>query len=290
LACESSKHLRYVEIIPIRLQLTLRKLCFYSFPYLTFSTVVGDDYKEVADLPNATKTAQGNVSLSNPQSPAAEPPNDDLYENFADTMRKIVMSFGLFLAFLYVILAAKYTFKSLRNKLEVILPSELFASHAVRGYTSMKRAANIKVTKILTNAYILHADDAAAYFRKGVESAESSAKKHRDVAMRNFVLYSGQTENVGGMLWTLKGLLTRSLFEEEGIWINSRLVTIQVGQLIASVCFIAVLFAQVPIWAEDSQRTREDLPDGVPQWVTDMIPKSWMIKVSIEVGPGSSKI
>ena len=59
--------------------------------------------------------------------------------------------------------------------------------------------------------------------------------------------------------------------------------SIQVGQLIASTCFIAVLFAQVPIWAENAQRTREDLPDGVPQWVIDMIPKSWMIKVSIEL-------
>lgn len=247
---------------------------FSSVPYLIL-TAVDDGVSRPGK-----KTVPGNVSLPDVKPIRSEFSNKDLYENFQQAGKVICLSFGLFLAFLFVAYAAFCASESLTQQIQAVVPSELFASHAVRGYTSMKRAANFKLTKLLINAHILHSDDASKFFKKEEEMAEK-AKKQQDTAMKNFVLYGRQNENAGGFLWTWRRLLSRSLFEEEGLWIHSRLYVIQFGQIVFSGLFVGILIAQIPFFARDAQRAHDTLPDGVPQWVVDFVPKSWMVRASM---------
>ena len=251
-------------------------------PYLAENPEDEDDLK----LFNTTITNTTNVS-TNPNlfntslssSPETSSDNSFFY-SFAGSVRAICLSFGLMIAALYLVYAAILYFGSLRTRMKDIIPSELFASHAVRGYTSMKRAANFKLTKLLLQGHALHSTEAWKYFLK--EKQDTVDMGHGDdVVMKNFVLYGNQQEKAGGILWTWKRILTRTIFEEEGIWISTRLVIIQTGQIIVSAIFIGVLIARTPVLADNAQRARDKLPPNVPQWVYDIVPKSWMLKVSM---------
>lgn len=204
---------------------------------------------------------------------------DDMGDNFEDFFVAMCLSFGLVLGAVYCVSFALSSSGALKDWLTDILPNESFASHAIRGHTSMKRAAHFKLTKLLIRAYVLHDPNASKYFKKKKDSVAYVAKD--DAAMKNFVLYGDQNEFSGGILWTFKRLLTRGLFDEEGVWISSRLVFIQCGQIILSFVFIAVLNLQTPLLEEAVEEAKNELPGGLPSWVYEMVPDPWMVRTSL---------
>ena len=231
---------------------------------------------------NAVNLTAGNVTTGNVTtvSDVAPPLTGEFAENLARGSKVICLCFGLTLGAMYIVAFGLFSSDTLRTRVKSILPNEMFASHAARGHTSMKRAANFKLTKMLINAFVLHDPNASKYFKKKKDSVDSSMSKD-DTAMKNFVLYGDQNELSGGILWTWRRLLSRRLFDEEGVWISSRLIIIQFGQVIIAVIFVAVLQAQTPVFAEQVQTARDDLPNGLPGWVYEMVPEPWMIRTSL---------
>lgn len=229
---------------------------------------------ELTDEEDDPEGDPNSVALTN----ATIPDPNDLDQfggNYTDFLRIICLCTGLILAAFYLIFTILYSSEALRGWLGTVVPNELFASHSVRGYTSMKRAANYKLTKLLINAYILHNPSASKYFKDKNESVDTTSKD--DIAMKNFVLYGDQRELAGGILWTWKRLLTRSLFDEEGVWISSRLVVIQFAQLVASALVVGVMVFVVPAYEDDLRKARDELPDNLPSWVYSFVPEPWML-------------
>ena len=91
--------------------------------------------------------------------------------------------------------------------------------------------------------------------------------------MERFVLEEDRTEKVGGFIWTWRRILNGTLYNTEGIWINTRLIIIQAAQLIT---FASLSLVSVDEIAASSQKARDDLPDGLPQWVYDFVPTQRM--------------
>lgn len=91
---------------------------------------------------------------------------------------------------------------------------KLLVTSVARGGGRSKRAATRKINKLLKNASSMHS-----------EMDSSNDSSNVSAVMINYVM-SGETfENCGGLAWTWKQIITRDLFEQEGIWIMSRLVS-----------------------------------------------------------------
>lgn len=80
------------------------------------------------------------------------------------------------------------------------------------GVTNAKKAASCKLNGLLLNAHSLH--PAAQADEKG------NFQQKADRAMFNYVVTGAKTENVATFLWTFKMILSRKLFNTEGIWIT----------------------------------------------------------------------
>ena len=97
-----------------------------------------------------------------------------------------------------------------------------FATSNVRGSCRTKKAATRKINALLENAYELHP--------KGISGQEGPATT--ELTMVNFVLKGERFEDCAGVFWTYKRLLSGALFDEEGVWIASRLIIIQSVQAV----------------------------------------------------------
>ena len=95
-----------------------------------------------------------------------------------------------------------------------------------KGSGRSKRAATRKVNKLLQNASNMKPR------RSAVEENITSdfTSDISEEVMINFVTRGETFEECGGFIWTWKQLFSGSLFEEEGIWIMSRLLVIQTIQ------------------------------------------------------------
>ena len=235
---------------------------------------------KAAELPSAENETSTFDSAS-PLSVNTEADNTgyDLSREFEDFFMVMCLTVGLFLGAVYFVSFLLSSFGALKDRFRAILPNDSFVSHAIRGHTSMKRAAHFKLTKLLIRSYMLHDPNASKYFKKKKDSVASISKD--DPAMKNFVLYGDQNEFSGGVLWTFKRLLSRNIFDEEGVWVSSRLVFIQCGQISLSIVFVGVLIKQTPVFEAYVQEAKDALPDGLPSWVYDMVPDPWMIRTSL---------
>lgn len=269
-----------------RLQLT-HHFYFDRIPY--FATSLTDEPNgstppiipnNAAELPaaeNETGTLDGASSLS--VNTGGNDTRYDLGRDFADLFIVMCLTVGLFLGAVYFVSFLLSSFGALKDRVLAIFPNDSFVSHAIRGHTSMKRAAHFKLTKLLIRAYMLHDPNASKYFKTKKDSVASISKD--DPAMKNFVLYGDQNEFSGGVMWTFKRLLSRNIFDEEGVWVSSRLVFIQCGQISLSIVFVGALFKQTPVFEDYVQEAKDALPDGLPSWVYDMVPDPWMIRTSL---------
>lgn len=80
------------------------------------------------------------------------------------------------------------------------------------GVTNAKKAASRKLNSLLLNAHSLHPATQ--------EDEKGNFQQNADRAMFNYVVNGVKTENVATFFWTFKMLISRKLFNTEGIWIT----------------------------------------------------------------------
>ena len=101
-----------------------------------------------------------------------------------------------------------------------------------------KLAARKKVQLMVDNALVFHG--------RGNNSSISMSGDFkmtaRGTALLNFQTREEKTERAGGILWGWKRVFNSSLFDEEGIWLHSRLVSSTVTQFFICI-FLIVFFA-----------------------------------------------
>lgn len=105
----------------------------------------------------------------------------------------------------------------------------------------------------------------------------SSTKTKADPTMLNYVLHGQATVDAGTIFWTWRRLLTRELFDTEGIWIPTRLVTMQ-GTLFCFFIVLSLILSVITNWlsdqaAEAQETINPDLPDWVLRYVSAEIQK-----------------
>jgi hypothetical protein len=83
--------------------------------------------------------------------------------------------------------------------------NKYLSKSAIRGSAREKKAATRKINTMLENASML-----------SPKSPSTTAIKEE--TMMNFVLRGESFEEVGGIFWTWKRLLTGKLFAEDGVW------------------------------------------------------------------------
>lgn len=128
-----------------------------------------------------------------------------------------------------------------------------------RGSGRSKRAATRKINRLLQNASSMKPKTSDALEDYSVDTSEA--------IMINFVIRGEMFEDCGGLIWTWKQLYSGDLFEEEGVWIMSRLLVIQMIQalFISFKSYAYVLFIEGAL--QRCQKWQDDLRPGYPRWV-----------------------
>jgi hypothetical protein len=152
------------------------------------------------------------------------------------------------------------------------LMSYLFESSNVRGSARSKKAATRKINTVLKNAHNLRPMRISGY--NGAALSEE--------IMLNFILRGDRDEGYcGGLAWTWRRLLSGALFDEEGIWIASRLIIIQTAQLILLVFVTYSGFLLIATVSKQAGEATATLQPGYPQWVYDIVPTSQQVKIAL---------
>jgi hypothetical protein len=151
------------------------------------------------------------------------------------------------------------------------LLSYLSTTSHVRGTACSKKAATRKINAVMENAHKL---------------MPKSASKHngppiKEETMINFVIRGESFEDCGGLAWTWMRLLSGALFEEDGIWITSRLIIIQTVQLFlfAFVTYTGVLLVNEAM--KRAEQAQAILQPGYPQWVYEIVPTPNQVKIAL---------
>jgi hypothetical protein len=202
-------------------------------------------------------------------------PEEIVQEDFYDFFQVFTLTCGICLAFLFCLkiitsFCHSQLFRIYANARGVL--AYFLSPSNVRGESKLKIAAVRKVEAMLRNASELH--------QLNREEALISGSEYRTAdnqAMRNFVLHGERSELSGGFLWTWRRLLNGSLFHTEGIWINTRLITIQVFQFLGGTVLSIVLLVSVERIAGEAEDARAALTPDMPQWVIDIVPTRQMV-------------
>jgi hypothetical protein len=202
-------------------------------------------------------------------------PQEIVQEPFYNFYQVVTLASGICLAFLFSlqILISFCHGQLFRNDANARGVLAYFLSPSnVRGESKLKIAAVRKVNAMFRNASELHQLNPAETLISGSEYSTAA-----DRAMRNFVLHGERSELSGGALWTWRRLLNGSLFHTEGIWINTRLIVIQVAQFLVGTVFSIVLLVSVERIAGEAEDARAALTPDLPQWVIDIVPTRQMV-------------
>jgi len=127
-----------------------------------------------------------------------------------------------------------------------------------------KVAARRKVAGMVENALDLHDDS----------SSKSPLTDSHDMtelgkALLNYQIKPNEIETVGGLLWAWRSVWNRSIFENEGVWLHSRLVACTLAQFfifLLLIVFWVILFRAALDSLEGSSWESELLSASVYVW------------------------
>jgi len=192
--------------------------------------------------------------------------------DFFQSFEKVPFSLGVILSGLYIyqFIKAIVNWITISDTDPLSILRYIVSTSSVYGDTRLKRSVTQKLNAMLMNADRLHSS-VDSLFPSICEGLDGSSR-----AMQNFLLDADHTEVVGGIVWTWWGILNGSLFNTEGIWINTRLIISHVAQLALMAVLSSVLLASVPQIAEEAQQARDDLPENTPKYLSDLVPTSGM--------------
>lgn len=155
----------------------------------------------------------------------------------------------------------------------------ILSPSVTRAEMRLKWAATSKVNTMLLNACRLHfLRDAATEVLPLNQLEQLAARGLTDRATENFLLCGEHLQVAGGFIWTWRRIANGTLFDEEGIWLNSRLLELQACQIVFGAAVSILLFQAVDVAASRAQAARDDLEPGLPQWYYDMFPTQAMVK------------
>uniref|UniRef100_A0A7S2VG97 Uncharacterized protein n=1 Tax=Entomoneis paludosa TaxID=265537 RepID=A0A7S2VG97_9STRA len=158
---------------------------------------------------------------------------------------------------------------------------------AWNGEIRVHKAATMKIQKIVSNALSLHNADAELKSINALSENLTRSAKHaltgsHDYTMRNYVVHGEKLEPVGGLVWSWWKFFDGTLFDHEGLWINTRLWVTQVAQWLIGtfVAILLLLLADRTANAADDLRT-DLLDEDLPDWIMDIFPTGKMIRASL---------
>ncbi|KAL7565528.1 hypothetical protein ACA910_003808 [Epithemia clementina (nom. ined.)] len=172
-----------------------------------------------------------------------------------------------------------------RNPGELEQPLRFLASSSFwRAECRVYRAARRKIGIIIANALLLHEPDLPLSAKRHLKLSNTRRKEFastRDQTSRNFILRGERFEDAGGTFWTFWRLCDGSLFNDEGLWLNSRLMIIQASQLITGMIgtiFFFLATERMALEADDyrASLSEQDYPDNI----MDIFPTGDMIRRS----------
>jgi hypothetical protein len=119
-----------------------------------------------------------------------------------------------------------------------------------------KLAAQTKMARMVDNALVYHADSS----HESARISQGFQMTARGTALLNFQIREDKTERCGGILWGWKRVLNNSIFDEEGIWLHSRLVSSTLTQFFICI-FLVVFFAIMLLEILQQYNSSESNPD-----------------------------
>jgi hypothetical protein len=146
--------------------------------------------------------------------------------------------------------------------------SRVLAPHDVFFESAIKKAASLKVNKMMQNATAIHQSDDSGSSRKK-RMVETSYRR----ALLNFDKNAEAYERVGGLWWTWTRMWNGTLYSEEGIFLNSQVMAGNTAQLV--VC-VFIFIAGVIIFVTGARA--EDVVDD------ELYPRKWMILLAVLIG------
>lgn len=206
---------------------------------------------------------------------------DELLEDQVESAEKALLATGCLLAFLFACHGIFILFIG-HNKAHHLSPflRAIFAATSYNGEVRSFRALQFKVDRIIANALSLHEfekiQSPVTWSQKVSLSSES------DVVMRNYICRGERYEEVGGVFYCLWRLIDGSLLDEEGIWLHTRLLVIQVAQIGIAMFTTVLLFllqAQLGIGADDLRATLD--PFNLPDWIMEIFPTGEMVHTAL---------
>ncbi len=149
----------------------------------------------------------------------------------------------------------------------------LLQSADERGTGMLKNACTTKIAKMLRLAREMHAGDNVDFDdgRDITSSRKSDRKTSPNPALQAYILYGESRESCASWSWVFKGIISKKLFEEEGIWIPSRLWTVQVMQVVILSIYSILLELAIDRAIYEADTTTSELPEGLPEWIYSKI-------------------
>jgi hypothetical protein len=143
----------------------------------------------------------------------------------------------------------------------------LFLTSHIRRTAAIKQAGTRKVNVILENAAKLHQKIERTEDQKYTSMPSSLRGESGDHAFENFVLHGEKREPAGSLGWTWRIILSGRLFDTEGIWLPTRLLIFQGGQILFGAAAARIFISTVEITAQEADEAVNDLDEDLPQWV-----------------------
>jgi len=139
-----------------------------------------------------------------------------------------------------------------------------FGTSDAIGSGRAKRAATHKMCTLLENARKLH-----------------DSSKTRQKTMTNFVRNGESYEDCGGLGWTWRRIRSGSLFDEEGIWIMSRLYIIQTVQVACIAIMIHTGLGVIARAVDAAQAWHATMSPDQPDWIYAVVPTPKQVKLAL---------
>lgn len=157
---------------------------------------------------------------------------------------------------------------------------DVFATTSyVVGTARTKKAATRKVNSLLTNARAMHGITES--LGPTSQTFMSFHKSQSDTVFQKYTLSGERFEDAGSLFWVWERILTRELFDTEGIWLPARLIIFQFGQIAIALLTLFLLFFFVERVAKAADEAQLTLDDGLPAWFYDFVPTGQEVRFAL---------
>jgi hypothetical protein len=139
-----------------------------------------------------------------------------------------------------------------------------------RGMAMAKRACSQKILSMINSAREMHrhvVQPDAAQSKELSKSKKFDLKTNTDPVFQTYVLHGEGREPCGSLLWVVRSLLSKHLFEEEGIWLPARLWVFQCIQIVVLVIYIILSEVAIGKAVVNAEDATNELPEGLPSWI-----------------------